>query len=135
MDIAAMNAVLDAAFGTTRAAHCPSSHTLSLYFGDPTDGGTELTSDGGYAAITVAAADWNAAADGAKMSDWLQFPTATDEWSSEATHWALLDGSDIWASGPVRDVLGDVPLVVSGAGPGPEFRAVVRFADSITPDE
>lgn len=136
MDIVPMNAVLDAAFGVDRASHCPATLYVALYYGDPTDGGLELESDGGYGRITVDETDWLAAVDGVKTTDWLTFPTPTDAWSSEATHFALLDGDGfIWHSAPVRDVLGDVPLNVTGVGPAPTFRPVVRFADSITPDE
>lgn len=126
-----MNACLDAAYGTTRAAHCPSQHDLALYFGDPRYGGVEITG-GGYARVTVGAADWDLAEDGAKSTvNWLQFPAPTDEWSSEATHWGLIDeDGELWDSGPLADT-----LVVSGAGSGPLVRVTVRFADSITPEE
>lgn len=129
MDIAAMNALLDAGYGTTRAAGCPSSHQLALFYGDPNFGGVEI-SGGGYARVTVNAADWNAAANGEKSTDWLQMADATDEWSSEATHWGLLNGSTLWDSGPLAE-----PLVVTTAGTGPTIRATVRFADSIIPEE
>lgn len=129
MDIAAMNALLDAGYGTTRAAGCPASHEYALFYGDPRDGGVEI-SGGGYARVTVAAADWNAAADGEKSTVWLQMADSTDEWSSEATHWALLDGSTLWDSGPLVEALN-----VTTAGDGPLVRATVRFADSIVPEE
>lgn len=125
-----MNALLDAGYGTTRAAGCPSSHDLCLFYGDPRDGGTELDSDGGYAPVTVAAVDWNAAVDGEKSTDWLQLPTTTGEYSSEATHWGLRNGGVLWDSGPLTE-----PLNVTGAGDGPLIRATVRFADSINPEE
>lgn len=131
MDIAAMNACLDAAYGPTAAAHCPTSHELALFYGDPRDAGTELTGDGGYARVTVAAADWDAAADGEKPTAWKTFPAATAEWSDPATHWALIaTGEVLWDSGPLVEA-----LEVTGAGPGPQVRAVVRFAESIIPDE
>lgn len=129
MDIAAMNVLLDAAYGTTRAAGCPASHELALYFGDPRDGGVEITG-GGYARVTVLAADWLAAADGAKSTNWLTMAAVTGEWSSEATHWGLLDGVTLYDSGPLA-----TPLVVTTAGDGPLVRATVRFADSIVPEE
>lgn len=131
MDPAAMNALLDAGYGTTRAAHCPASHELALFFGDPRDLGTELASDGGYARVTVTAADWEAAADGEKSTVWMQFPAPTAEWSSAATHWALIaSGEVLWDSGPLTE-----PLEVTGAGDGPLVRATVRFAESIEPEE
>lgn len=130
MDIAAMNSLLDSGYGTTRAAGCPSSHELALFYGDPKFGGTEMASVGGYARVTVDETDWLAAADGEKQTALLQLPDTTDEWPDEATHWGLLDGSTLWDSGPLA-----VPLVVTGSGPGPIVRATVRFADSITPQE
>ncbi len=130
MDIAAMNAMLDAAYGTTRAAHCPGDHDLALFYGDPRDGGTELDPTGGYARVTVDDSDWNAAASGEKSTGWVSFPAPTDAWSDEATHWALFDGVTLWDSGPL-----DSPLEVTGAGPGPLVRVTVRFATSIVPEE
>lgn len=131
MDTAAMDALLDAGYGTTRATHCPASHELALFYGDPRDGGTELAADGGYARVTVDAADWSAASGGEKTTAWMQLPPTTDAYSSMATHWALIaSGEVLWDSGPLTE-----PLEVTGAGDGPLVRAVVRFADSIIPDE
>lgn len=124
-----MNALLDAGYGTTRAAGCPASHEYALFYGDPVNGGVEITG-GGYARITVAAADWNAAADGAKSTDYMQMAATTDEWSSEATHWGLINSGDLWDSGPLAE-----PLVVTAAGAGPLVMATVRFATSIIPEE
>lgn len=129
-----MNTILDSIYGTTRAAGCPSEHELALFYGDPRDDGTEITG-GGYARVTVDEADWAAADDGAKSTtDFVVFPDATDEWSSEATHWALFDGSVLWSSGVTVDEDGG-PLNVTGAGPGPLVRPTVRIAESITPNE
>jgi hypothetical protein len=129
MDIAAMNALLDAGYGTTAAAGIPTSHDLALFYGDPKFGGVEITG-GGYARVTVADSDWLAAANGEKSTRFMEFPATTDEWSSEATHWALFDGADLWDSGPLAE-----PLDVTGVGSGPLVRVTVRFADSIIPEE
>lgn len=133
MDIAAMNSHLDASYGPTRAAGRPSSHEYALFFGDPRFGGVEITG-GGYARVTVDGdADWTAADEGAKATEWLQLPDTTDEYDSEATHWALIyddSGDVIDDSGPLAET-----LVVTGAGPGPLVRAIVRWADAIIPDE
>lgn len=131
MDTEAMDSHLDASYGTTRAAHRPSSHELALFYGNPADGGTELTSDGGYARVTIDEADWQAASGGEKSPGFVTFPAPTDAWSDEATHWALLYGADVlddW--GPLADT-----LEVTGAGPGPLVEPVVRFALSIVPEE
>ena len=133
MDIAAMNSHLEASYGPARAAARPSTHELALFYGDPRDGGVEITG-GGYARVTVDGdSDWGAAADGEMSTVWLTLPATTGEYDSEATHWALIYDS----SGDVLDDAGplETPLVVTGVGSGPEVRAVVRFADSIIPDE
>lgn len=128
-----MNSHLEASYGPNRAAARPSSHEYALFFGDPRDGGTEITG-GGYARVTVDGdTDWLAASGGAMSTDWLQMPATTDEWSSTATHWALIynDSGDVLDdSGPLAD-----PLNVTGAGAGPQVRATVRFSDSIVPEE
>lgn len=132
MDIAAMNSHLEASYGPNRAAARPSSHEFALFYGDPMFGGVEITG-GGYARVTFAAADWNAAADGAMSTDWKSLPSTTGEYDSEATHWALIydDGGDVIDdSGPLVDALN-----VTAAGSGPLVRATVRFADSIIPEE
>lgn len=128
-----MNSHLEASYGPNRAAARPSSHEYALFFGDPRDGGTEITG-GGYARVTVDGdTDWNAAADGAMSTVLLQLPSTTDEWSSTATHWALFydDSGDVLDdSGPL-----DIELNVTSAGAGSQARATVRFSDSIVPEE
>lgn len=131
MDLAAMNAILDFTFGADAHPDAPTSHELALFYGDPRDLGTELDGTGGYARATVAAADWSPAADGQKsVSDWVAFPATSGEWSSEATHWALIASGDIWASGAFAD-----PLVVTSAGDAPEVRVTVVWVDSLVPNE
>lgn len=134
MDIAAMNSHLEASYGPNRGALRPSAHEIALFFGDPVDGGVELSSAGGYARVPVDAdTDWTPAANGEMATVWLQFPDTTDEYESTGTHWALIydDGGDVLDdSGPLVD-----PLNVTGPGAGPMVRATVRFADSITPEE
>lgn len=133
MDTAAMNSHLEASYGPNRGALRPDSHEFALFFGDPNFGGVEITG-GGYARVTFDGdTDWNAAADGAMSTDWKSLPSTTGEYDSEATHWALIydDGGDVIDdSGPLA-----TPLVVTSAGDGPLVRAVVRWADSITPEE
>lgn len=129
MDMSVKNLLLDKAYGTTRATGLPGTHTGRLYYGDPRDGGTEITG-GGYAAITVAAADWLAAADARKATVPLQMVDATGEWSSEATHWALWDGADRWDVAAFEE-----PVQVTAAGPGPVVVFAVLWGDDMITGE
>lgn len=133
MDIAAMNSHLESSYGPNRGALRPDSHEYALFFGDPRFGGVEMTG-GGYARVTVDGdTDWLPADEGEMSTAWLQLPSTTGEYDSEATHWALIydDGGDVIDdSGPLADT-----LVVTGAGDGPTVRATVRWADAIVPEE
>lgn len=128
-----MNSHMEASYGPNRGANRPSTHEYALFFGDPRDGGVEITG-GGYARVTVDGdTDWEAAADGGISTVQLQLPATTDEYSSEATHWALFydDGGDVLDdSGPLIE-----PINVTGVGSGPLVRAEPRFADSLVPNE
>lgn len=104
LDTAAQNASLDNDYGATKGANAPASHEVALFDGDPSNGGAELTSTGGYARVTVTnnGTNWPAAADGAKTSATVTFPTATAAWSDTATHFVLFDHADSvtrWDSG------------------------------------
>lgn len=92
-DVSYQDAALDAV-----VASWPSSGAeYALFVGDPLAGGTELTSTGGYARVAFAPADLDAAADGAKA--WaapIDFGTSTGAWSDVATHFAIIDGSDLF---------------------------------------
>ena len=126
-DTAAMNASLDNDYGSTHGPNAPASHDLALFDGDPMLDGVELdsTSAPGYARVSIAAADWAAAADGQKaLVAPVQLPDPTDAWL-EATHWALLDGSTMWDCGPLTE-----PLEVTGASSdGPLVSPVVFYDD------
>jgi len=67
---------------------------VALFVGDPSDGGTELSSSN-YARKSVAAADWNAASSGSLTNaNAITFVQATGEWSaSDITYWALYDAA------------------------------------------
>lgn len=96
VDLAAQNAALDALLGSGHAAGVPSSWEVALFAGDPTNGGTELTSAGGYARVTVSndTAHWPAASGGMKSSMPINFPTPTAAWSDVATHFLLISAAD-----------------------------------------
>ncbi len=128
-----MNSHLEASYGPNRGPLRPSTHEYALFYGDPRDGGVEVTG-GGYARVTIDGdTDWNPAVDGGISTNLMQLPDTTDEYDVDPDHWALIydDG------GPVLDDSGPLsePLVVTGAGSGPLVRATPRFADSINPLE
>jgi hypothetical protein len=108
----------------------PSSLELALFFGDPSDGGTELTSDGGYARATINASDWAAADAGSSVAGPIDFADATDAWSDTATHWCLVDGGDLGPSGALTD-----PLEVTGPGAVSLTSITVFFADTVVADD
>jgi hypothetical protein len=135
-DTAAMNASLDNDYGATHGPNAPASHDLALFDGDPMviddetglPVGVELTGvdSPGYARVTIAAADWEPAADGAKaLTAPVQMPDATDAWT-EATHWGLFDGSTLWDCGPLTEA-----LEVTEAGTGPLVSPVVFYDESV----
>lgn len=116
-------------YGTDAAADAPASHDLALFAGDPMLDGVEVTG-GGYARAEVLPADWEDD-DTEAIFAIVQFPDATAAWDI-ATHWALYgaDGN-WWDCGEFAS-----PMNVAGAGPGPEARVPIFYADAITePDE
>lgn len=95
LDTAAQNAVLDAILSLD-LTNLPTSYEVALFNAHPLLGGTELTSDGGYVRMTVAAdlLDWPAASAGAKTSVIIPWAATTDAWSDTATHYLLIDAAD-----------------------------------------
>lgn len=112
-DTAAQNKSLDNDYGATHGPNAPASHSLALFAGDPNLTGTELTSAGGYARVTVTnnGTNWPAAANGVKVCAVQTFPVSTAAWSDVATHWALFDGTTCWDTGTL-----DEEIDVSAAG-------------------
>ena len=96
LDTAAQNAVLDSILGDGAGASMPSSFEVALFNGHPLLGGTELTSDGAYARVTIAndTATWPDASSGAKLSAVVVFATSDDAWSDTASHYLLFDAAD-----------------------------------------
>lgn len=125
LSIAAQNASLDNDYGSTAGPNAPASLEVALFDGDPLLGGLELTSDGGYARVTVAndGTTWpTAASGGAKTMATASFPTPTGAWSSTATFFVLYDAADsttAWDSGELDDEIAvdadefGVPLTTS----------------------
>lgn len=130
-DVAAMNASLDNDYGTTRGPNAAAEHALALFVGDPLVDGVEVTG-GGYARVTVAAADWSPAADGEKSTtEPVAFPATTGEWPDSVTHFALIAAGEVmWDAAPLAE-----ELVVTGAGPGPVLNVTIFFADTLDPLE
>lgn len=86
------NADLDANYGSSRAAAWPATVVARLFTGDPREGGTELPSIGGYAAVTVDNTDavFPPATGGVKTSEPIDFGTSTGPWGGVAT-WVVLE--------------------------------------------
>jgi hypothetical protein len=87
---------LKACYGSTRSSEWPASFTLHLYDGHPLNGGVELTSAGGYAAVTVANSDTNfPVVDGEIDGPFQDFPVSTGAWSGTGVYAVLKDGSTL----------------------------------------
>lgn len=108
VSVVARNASLAMSYGALAGSEAPTSLEVALFAGDPTLGGTELTSDGGYVRLVVAndATTWpDAPADGSITAAQLEFAVSTDAWSDTASFFLLLDAvtGDEWDSGPLDD--------------------------------
>lgn len=114
VDVDAQNAALDALLGDGAAGSVPTSWEVALFAGDPANGGTELTSAGGYVRPVIAndTATWPDAVDGEKLSAIIDFDAPTDAWSATATYFLLIDHADSttqWFPGLLLD-----PLTIFG---------------------
>ena len=126
-DHTARNASLDANYGTNRAVNWPASVNFRLYAADPVTGGAELSSTGGYVALSVANSGTNfpAAATSIKSSGVaLSFAASTGAWSAAAAYWAFESGGVIYDSGPITDPTTGTPTPVTVS----TANVTVRFA-------
>lgn len=102
--INARNASLNACYGNAHSSAYPSTVYLHLYVSDPTQGGIELTSAGGYApvAITNDSTNWPDAIGGNKTNGTtIDLPESTDAWSGPADYFWLADSAtSLLAPGP-----------------------------------
>lgn len=124
----AKNTMLDATYGDNAAfgAGVPSNYFMAFFNGDPTAGGTELTSAGGYSRTQVAnsSAIWSAATGGQKKNAVaLLSSTSTGSFSAQITHVGFMDSAtlgagNLWDSGPL-----DTPLTVNAANTTVRFQA------------
>lgn len=92
--IVASNISLDACYGDAASSVWPSTLWLHLFVSDPTAGGAELTSAGGYAPISIAnnSTNWPDASGGQKTNGALfAYPASTGPWSGPADFWWLSD--------------------------------------------
>lgn len=108
VSVAARNASLAMSYGADKGSLAPVSLEIALFNGDPTNDGTELTSDGGYERLVVDndATTWpDAPADGSISSAVLFFATPTGAWSDTADFAQVSDADtgDVWDSGPLDD--------------------------------
>ena len=124
---AARNMALDACYGDARSSRWPASVQLALYAGDPTAGGTELTSAGGYARVVIAntSANFPDAAAGIKTSgSTTQLNASTGAFSAGFSHWAFLDASNnLLDSGQVTDPNTNAPVTITVS----QANTIVRF--------
>lgn len=111
----AQNLSLDSCYGSSHASIWPSTIVMRLYVGDPTAGGVELSSQGGYAAASVAnnSTYWPNASGGQQTNGTtITFPTSTAQWSGNPTYFWLTDSvPNLLDGGPLS-----TPIVVPGAG-------------------
>lgn len=105
---AAQSASLDNDYGANKGPNAAAAHELALFNGDPRLGGTELTSDGGYARVVITnnGTNWPGASGGSTTSAQQTFAASTDAWSDTATFFVLYDhadGTTAWDSGELAD--------------------------------
>lgn len=122
-------AALDALHGTGSGTSMHFTFAVGLLNGDPRNGGTELTSAGGYARVAgcdnASATFWPAAAaDGQKVSAAVAFAAATGAFSAKATHWGWFRTGE---TAPFNWGEIDGGLYVDGAGAVPTFTCIVSF--------
>ena len=128
VSVEAQNVSLDAMYGAGKAAGAPASLQLALFAGDPSIDGTELTSTGGYAAVTVTnnGTNFPAATSGRKTVAVQTFPTSTAAWSDVATHWALRNPttSELYDTGALLE-----EIDVSASGQTATCQPVIFYTD------
>ena len=86
---------LKAMYGPTRAAFMPATYYVHLFTADPDDGGTELTTAGGYAPVAIPADDFPAPDASATLETPDAVWTSTAAWSDVATYAELRDGAGV----------------------------------------
>lgn len=114
----AKNGEITGTWGDNKGSTAPTTYTIRLYVGDPTSGGTEVSTSGtGYAAVPVAntTANVGTPSGGALGPIAVAFAAATGSWGTP-DHWAATDGSgNIWDTGtisaPVAITAGQTPTV------------------------
>lgn len=130
LSAAAQSASLDNDYGASAGANAPVSHEVALFNGDPLLGGTELTSDGGYAAVVVTnnGTNWPGAVDGSTTSALIPFATSTGAWSDTATHFVTRNAStgDLWDSGLLND-----EVTVDAAGIDVSIQATIYYQQGV----
>ena len=111
IDVTAQNGCLDALLGDNHASTTPSAFQLALFDGDPTQGGVELTSSGGYARVVSIAnnsTNFPAADTGVKTGAAQAFADSTDAYSAIGTYWVLFDDANptvAWFYGALSELV------------------------------
>lgn len=100
LSVAEQDVFLAAYFGANKAAGAPASFQLALFNDDPTVGGVEMDSVGGYARVTVTndGTNFPAPASGELVGAVQTFPTPTGAWTAAgvadtATYWVLYNAA------------------------------------------
>jgi hypothetical protein len=125
-DVSYVNAALDAL-----VASWPSSGAhYHLFVSDPAPETTaltvELTSGGGYAAVTFSPSDWASASGGSITTTApVSWGTSTAAYDDIATYWGIVDGSGLLV---FSDSL-DTPVEVDGASVAVARTPTISFAD------
>lgn len=100
----AKNGDLAGTWGDNKGSTAPTTYTFRLYVGDPTSGGTEVSTSGtGYAGVAVAntTANVGTPSGGSLGPISVTFPTASGAWGTP-DHWAATDGSgNLWDTGTI----------------------------------
>ncbi len=94
--VKAQNISLDACYGSNHSSEWPSTIYLHLFVSDPTQGGVELTSAGGYAPVSVTnnSTNFPAASGGQKKNGTLiSFGSSSGAWSGPADYWWFTDAA------------------------------------------
>lgn len=125
---AAQNASLANDYGANKGPNAASSLEVALFTDDPSLGGTELTSDGGYARVTVAndGTTWpDAPSAGSITSATVTFAAPTGAWSDTAKWFVLYDAADSTTAWDAQELTQEVDVL--DAGPAVPIQMTVYY--------
>lgn len=106
-DDAAANASLDNDYGSTKGPNAPAAHELTLFNGDPSAGGSEVT-DAPRVTVANDGTNWPTAASNRQKVGIAHTFGGTATYALEGTHWALIDAADgttMWDTGELAEIV------------------------------